>query len=487
MEYDVILIGGIPQDTGRPIGPYRLRTSLEKAGYNALVIDSALYLNKAKLLELLSYAITERTKILGISTIWFRKSTIGIALLNNKDDEDWYNQEFFNIVRERWPWIKLVAGGTTLGPLSNIKFDYTISGYADNSIIVLLEDIINKTNKAKFSIYGLSNSLKTIDSDSLYPVQNIDEIETIWKPTDGWLPHQPIPMEVSRGCIFKCSFCNHPFLGKKNYEYIRSKESLASELRRNYDMFGTTRYLLIDDTLNDTVEKLDRLLRAIELSKIPAFEFVSYIRAEMLVTKPEMIPMLGELGIRGGFVGLESFGAKARMAIGKGMDIERVLEALAKAQDQTKVKWQTGFIVGLPGDTPEMLWDYFHRIKRDKILSAWNPTPLTIGGTSLFMQNPEKYGYKFIDGDHKNWVNDVGMTAQDAAKLAIELDQAGVGDQYVAGWHVGPHWFHNATEQQMELPLGNFRYKGMGYRTATKRANDLLDLLKNDKKDQQNP
>lgn len=483
MEYDVILIGGLPQDIGRPIGPYRLRTSIEKAGYSALVIDSALYLNRKELMDLLSLSVTEQTKIIGISTVWFKKSTIGIALLGGQqvDQDDWYLPDFFEQMRTKWPWVKFVAGGTTLGPMRNIKFDYVVSGYADNSIIVLLEDIINNTQNAKFSPYKLYANVKALDSDSLYPVQNIDEIETIWKPTDGWLSHQPMPMEVSRGCIFKCSFCNHPFLGKKNYEYIRSKESLADEMRRNYEMFGTTRYLFIDDTLNDSIEKLDRLLRAIELSKIPNFECVAYIRAEMLVTKPEMIPMLGQLGLKGGFVGLESFGAKARMAVGKGMDIERVLEALASAQAQTDVKWQTGFIVGLPGDTPDMLWDSFQRIKKDKILLAWNPTPLNISGSSLFMQHPAKYGYTFEDGDSKRWISDVGMTAKQAAELTIELDKDGIGHQYVAGWYVSPHWFHNATKEQMELPLGNFRYKGMGIRSAKQRASHLLNLLKSNK------
>lgn len=41
MEYDVILIGGFADDSGRPIGPYRLRTALEQSGYSTLVIDSA--------------------------------------------------------------------------------------------------------------------------------------------------------------------------------------------------------------------------------------------------------------------------------------------------------------------------------------------------------------------------------------------------------------------------------------------------------------
>jgi hypothetical protein len=484
MEYDVVIIGGIPNDTGRPIGPYRLRTSLENAGYSALVVDCALVLRQQDLLKLLSYAITPRTRMIGISTIWFKKNTVGVAVLDEQNSDDWYNPEFFNLVREKWPWVKLVAGGSTLGPLNKIKFDYSITGYADNSIVVLLEDIINNTRKTKFSI---STAVKTIDSDTFYPVQNTDEIETIWKPTDGWLPYQPIPLEVSRGCIFKCSFCNHPFLGKKSYEYIRSKESLASEMQRNYEMFGTTRYLLIDDTFNDSVEKLDRLLRAIEISKIPDFEFVGYIRPEMLVTKPEMIPMLAQLNIRGGFVGLESFGSKARMAVGKGMDIERVLEALAKTKDQTKVKWQSGFIVGLPGDTPDMLWNSVDRLKSDKIISCWNPTALQIGGTSLFMKQPEKYGYIFVNGDADNWINDVGMTASDAAKLAADIDRDSADHLYVSGWHIGPNWFHNASHKQLESKLGQLRYKGLGRRTALARATDLMNLLKQNSTNTKNP
>ena len=70
----------------------------------------------------------------------------------------------------------------------------------------------------------------------------MDELETEYELEDNFKDFQPLPLEVSRGCIFKCAFCSHPFLGKKSYDYIRSPESLAKEIKRNYELFKTTRY-----------------------------------------------------------------------------------------------------------------------------------------------------------------------------------------------------------------------------------------------------
>lgn len=479
MQYDVILIGGFADEQGRPIGPYRLRTSLEQAGYSTLVIDSAPLLSQDQMNELLDCAITDQTKVIGISTIWFQQNNIGISSTYNKTTH-WYHPDFFKKLQEKWPRIKLVAGGTSLGPLNDINFNFYVTGFADLAIVKLLDDITNGTNEIK---YSLANGRKEISADKQYPVQDMDRLETVWKLEDNWLPHQPIPLEISRGCIFKCSFCTHPFLGKKSYEYIRSSESLASELKRNYELFGTTRYLLIDDTFNDSVEKIERLLRAIDTAKLPNFECVCYIRPEMLVTKPEMIPLLKQLGLRGGFVGLESFGAEARVSVGKGMDVERVMAALARTKEETGVKWQTGFIVGLPGDTPDMLWKYTERLKHEKIISSWATMPLAIGGTSVFMKNPEKFGFTFENNDPCNWINNVGMTAKQAVQLAIEIDKSSIGYQYVSGWHIGTHWFHNTPASMLNGVLGEFKYRGSVARdSALARTNMLLDYLKSNKK-----
>jgi hypothetical protein len=70
-NYDAILIGGMAFDFhGRPLGPFRLRTAAASAGYNVKVIDFASILDTEQLMDVLHSLISDKTKIVGISTSW---------------------------------------------------------------------------------------------------------------------------------------------------------------------------------------------------------------------------------------------------------------------------------------------------------------------------------------------------------------------------------------------------------------------------------
>ena len=64
-----------------------------------------------------------------------------------------------------------------------------------------------------------------------------------------------LSFETSRGCRFKCSYCNFPILGVKD-DYTRDADDFDTNLRRNYDDWGVTEYIITDDTFNDYVEKI---------------------------------------------------------------------------------------------------------------------------------------------------------------------------------------------------------------------------------------
>jgi hypothetical protein len=465
---NVILLGSILFDaTGRPLGPYRLRTACENAGYSCKVIDYASSVSEDELKQLISKYATSDTLVLGISNVWFSRG----GNISLHDVNRWFTEEFFAWLKTTYPNIKVVIGGTkpalVRGSPKLLPYtDWWLVGFADIGFIKLL-DHVSKKASIRYTVY---NGVKMVDCNVHYPVVNTDEIETVFKQEDGFKSWQPITLEASRGCIFKCAFCTHPFLGKKSYEYIRSVESIASEFKRNYELFGTTRYIFSDDTLNDSMEKLNRIRAAIDMSGIPDFEFCSYIRAELLVSVPDMIPALIDLNCRGGHLGLESLGAEARRAVGKGMDIERVMEALAKWKRlDSNLRLNTGMIVGLPGDSLDDCYKFADRFAREGIIDEWTFQQLGMihdvnrEGLSDIDKNPEKYGYTItryaLDTDRSDddigwnmsWINNAGITSRQAKDCSTELNQMHKDKMRPAGFRVASMWYHHGNSPTMEL------------------------------------
>lgn len=451
--YDAIIIGGIPFDLfGRPLGPYRLRTAAEKQGYSVKVIDFASHLTDQELINLLNSLISNKTKVIGISTPWFEHS----PTINS-----WVTNSFFNYLKEKYSQIKIVVGGTksTVHPILIKYTEWFLSGFSDISFIKLL-NFLSDNKKENLKYFKNSSKVNLIDSDNYYQVKNVDDIETIYKIEDNFYEFQPLTLEISRGCIFKCSFCTHPFLGKKNYDYIRSIESISNELKRNYQLFKTTRYFISDDTFNDSIEKIDRVSRAVELSKIPNFEFVSYIKPELLVTNKSMIYSLKSLGLKGAHFGIESFNNKSRKVVGKGMDIEKIIEISKQFYQETKVKIHASFILGLPYDTINDFynWQEFLIKNKEELFLSWRYNTLGLINPkfgnlySLIEKNPKQYGYTTIATNnlYLHWKNNNDISSHQCDEISKELNRQSNKFMKIAGWTLGSAWFQNINKYDIE-------------------------------------
>jgi radical SAM superfamily enzyme YgiQ (UPF0313 family) len=316
----------------------------------------------------------------------------------------------------------------------------------------------------------------------------MDDIETQWKMEDRVLSYQPLPLEVSRGCIFRCAFCAFPFLGKKNYEYIRSSASIARELRRNYELFGTYRYTLSDDTFNDSWEKLDRLRAAIDLAGLDRFEFVGYIKPEILATNPGMSHALTDMGLRGAHLGIESFNSRSRQAIGKGMNIDRILDVTEELRSSGVCMYAT-FITGLPGETIESCYETNNWLCQhtNSHFQSWGWNALNITNhrysekQSLFERNPQAYGYTVTEtpgSDYYHWINDCGVTLEDAVTAEKILNGLRLPYCKIAGWLLAAAWYHDIPpEDILNKNLADIRFYDISESTSKKRCLQELSLL----------
>ena len=476
-----LLIGSIDFDlVSRPIGLFRLRTAANDAGFNAEVIDYSWCLDEEELLKVCSHCIGPDTLLFGISGVWW-----SLLEASHIKKHTWASENFFKKFKNLYPHVKIVLGAPEFALNINEDVqqntDWIVRGFSDDSFPELLKKLAGKANTLK---YIKQDGKYIVNSNRDHIVKDLSTLQTIWKPQDGWLPNQPVPLELSRGCIFKCSFCNHPFLGKKVDEYIRSAASIAEELKRNYELFGSTRYNILDDTMNDSMAKLDRLEEAIEISKIPSFEFCAYIKPETIATNFNMITKLKTLGLKGGFVGIESFNMPARKAVGKGMDVNRVNDACRKLVSETGAKLFCSLILGLPGDKVDDAdaWMEFLQSTKDELYSCWNMHPLGIMGTpgeegnSMIGSDPAKYGY-VLTGYNKtknlwSWRNK-NMSSMEAYVKSEEFRKKS-GPLKPGGWFVASAWYCN---KNLEEPFTLGELARLTAPISIARKNNMLQSL----------
>jgi hypothetical protein len=463
-EYDAIFIGGNKHlSGGRILAGYRLRTEGRKQGYETLVIDTAPSMTYDELMLLLENVTTKKTLIFGFSIAWIDAY--------NPLDINWIDDRFFNELKSKFPNIKFVCGGPgnpwIVGShIIHRNCDWSLIGFSDVSYTKLLDMFSGKPNHGLKYFVDTDTGKKVVQSDINHKITNPNDIETVLDLEDGFLSYQPIPLEVSRGCIFRCSFCSHPFQGAKDYDsYQRTSESLANELKRNYEYFGTTRYSLMDDTFNDSMEKLDRLHKAIDIAKLPDFKFMSYLKPELLVTKPEMIDKLKSLGIAAGYVGLESMNNASRKIVKKGMDFGRVADSIKLLKQKTNVKLEASFIIGLPEDTIENQHNTLEYMiqNQNEFCATWMFQPLGIyndkhgKGNSDIDNNPNKFGYEIIssnntlnhEGSFVHWKNN-NMDGPTAKELAMNLNVKSRSIRKLGGWSVPTAWHLGISETEIE-------------------------------------
>jgi radical SAM superfamily enzyme YgiQ (UPF0313 family) len=242
----------------------------------------------------------------------------------------------------------------------------------------------------------------------------MNEVQTRWWNKEyNILPNEGLPIELARGCIFKCKFCSYPLLGKKKGTYLRDPEEIRDELIKIYEAHGTTSYYFVDDTFNDDNDKIEALHKV--FTSLPFQpKFSAYLRIDLINRYPHQADLLSEMGLIGNYFGLETMHPDSAKAIGKGLSPNKVKDRLYWLQDKwkNKVNMAAGFILGLPYDNIQ----YFDELinwcmEKDNPIQNIAFYPLYMYPhlkknlkeyASEFSLNPEIYGYEF---DHPTTPN----------------------------------------------------------------------------------
>ena len=400
----------------RSLGPYRLSSSLEDAGYTTFVLDFANEFTSDEIIKVLSKHLTDDTLWIGFSSTfyWPQKKYDGLEL--NSNLSEMYYCSDYNEIKKIIDYVhqnsmaKIVYGGAKAAFYSFVDvdehIDYYVTGNADVSIINLTDYLSGKADTIQHITGKIIESTK-------YKEPEIEKITTRWwKKEYNVLPNEGLPIELARGCIFKCKFCDYPLTGKKKGTYLRDTEQIKDEMIRTWESHGTDSYFFTDDTFNDDNDKLENLHKMFgELPFKP--KFASYLRIDLLNKFPHQADLLEEMGIVGTFFGLETLQPDSAKSIGKGLNPNKVKDRLYWLHEKwnEKVNIEAGFILGLPHDR----LSYFNELlnwslENDNPLQAIRFYPLmlfnskgTNFGGSEFSINSEIYGYEFGES-HSNWI-----------------------------------------------------------------------------------
>lgn len=378
----------------RSIGPYQIAHHLRTNGIPTQVLDFVQTMPTEMIVNYFKqFFKKDEPKIIGISTSFLSKEYDRFLPQNILVAIQW--------AKNHWPDVKVVMGGS-LAHKYNLKanrVDYALYSYSEDATLKLFKSIVEKT---PIDINFKLNP-KIHQENVLYDTTKCNHRFT---DDDCIREGETLPIEISRGCIFKCRFCRFPHIGKKKNDYVRDMELVKEEMLYNYEKWGTTRYYLVDDTFNETPDKV-RAFHDMVVSLPFKIEWTAYLRVDLIHRARETIKLLYDSGCRGAFFGVETFNPEAAKLVAKGWSgqpLKDFILELKEAWPETNIT--LSLIIGLPPETYEQAVETMEWIEENKI-DSWGWHVLAISeragiDASEFERNPEKYGFKVNGVDYHN-------------------------------------------------------------------------------------
>jgi radical SAM superfamily enzyme YgiQ (UPF0313 family) len=378
---------------GRANGAHRIATVFRNKGVDVDVID---FFNSWTNEELEKFV--ER-----YSELSFLGISVGLGRVGGKPANF-----LISLLRKKFPKLLVIVGGSDVLRNDFKGVDLYFKGFAEGAIDNIIEFIKTGTFDPQYVNKMTTHGERDIvNCDTYFKSYDLTNLKTGYTPNDFIQKNEMLTLETSRGCIFKCSFCNFPFTGKKKNEYIREKEDVKAEIIENYEKYGTTRYLITDDTFNDNEYKVDMMY---EISQEIDFKlnFMCYARIDLLHAKQDQLKKVVAFGMKGMNFGLETLKESTSKLVGKGFGGQRLKNYLMEIREQyPELHITASFICGLPDETLAEFRENFQWMIDNKAADALALFNLAIhkdnsvNNISIFSKNWKSYGYEEMTEEDK--------------------------------------------------------------------------------------
>ena len=122
--------------------------------------------------------------------------------------------------------------------------------YIKGNAEVPVAQMHQRFRKKNFTLEGLSTNEE-------YDYNGFKTSFIEYNKNDHVTPNEWLPIEISRGCAFKCKFCNYDMKDTRD-NYVDAK-TLKENLIRQFEKWGTTKFTIMDDLYNDNYDKVKDL------------------------------------------------------------------------------------------------------------------------------------------------------------------------------------------------------------------------------------
>jgi|TARA_B100001971_G_C18262386_1_gene588186 radical SAM superfamily enzyme YgiQ (UPF0313 family) len=215
-----------------------------------------------------------------------------------------------------------------------------------NSELAKVKGIVFQKN-GKIINPGARPMIENLDT-LVHPARNLIPIEKYWSVL---AKNAPITTSMtSRGCPFKCIFCDRPFFGK-SFRF-RSAKNVVDEMEECVKV-GIREFVFYDDTFTIDRKRVYGICEEIEKRKLDVFWSV---RARVAGLDEKILMTMRKAGCIRIHFGVESGNEEILKVMKKGITLEEIRTAfkLAKKVGMTTLGY---FMLGNPSETREQMME----------------------------------------------------------------------------------------------------------------------------------
>jgi radical SAM superfamily enzyme YgiQ (UPF0313 family) len=375
--YDAVIFTDVTDTVTiyKAIGAYKIANTLRQQGYSCLVVDHLHAFTLDEIKKVIDNSVSINTLFVGFSTTFFNSTlnsvnsdgslTYGSILSGVMPQGIDFENQVITHIKSRHYNCKIIVGGTKAHANINDKnIDYSIIGYGEISILSLANHLKSNT--------PVPNSYRNIHGVTIVDNRKNEGYDFVnskfeWDELDIGNA-KVLPLEIARGCIFKCKFCSYPLNGKQNLDFIRNSDILYEEMQSSYDKYGVSSFYILDDTFNDSMYKLDILQATVKRLTFQP-KFWAYTRLDLIAQNNGLIDKLYDIGLRGIYFGIETLNKRTGLIIGKGFDRAKQINTISQIRERygNQVTMHGSFILGLPEENISSMRQTFNQLMDESI------------------------------------------------------------------------------------------------------------------------
>ena len=369
--------------------------------HNPRIIKDLFHLFRSPIDKLIQHIVASPVKLIGFSV--FEQNRL-------------FSIEMAKRIRQLAPEKCIIFGGPDCFPLKRAKTLYptdSIDGFAVGEGENTLLEIVGRV-QANESLEGIPGFwLSRTPLSDFQPVEQVASISSLALPTYREFKialqsgrTETFFIEMSRGCIGKCDFCND----RQMWPGFRmgSPEDVVRQMKTIYKDFGVKNFYVVDPLINAHIPTLERLCDLIIESGMPAsMGAAARVNPKMTL---EIYQKMKKAGFHYISYGLESGSNKVLGAMRKGINTEWASQCLRLTRE-AGIDTGVFLIVGHPAEGEaefQETLDFLTR-NRDFITTIESVNLCDLHECSDLTLRAHEYGIR--DPEHRiEWSSDHGST-----------------------------------------------------------------------------